>query len=161
VPDSEGSYLKARISEALVESMFMRVGFEVSRSGQEAGPGEFLPDFMATKAIVRPDSDRPLHQLLPVAVKYCPDAAEFARLEGPQFSVWATQWPSLCLVVVTAHPDEGRSCFQVVDLAEGDGRTTQDLDKVPLLDIYATTVREYEHLVKSLFRLLDRRATTG
>jgi hypothetical protein len=152
---SEGDYLKSRIAEALVEAMFLRGGFEVSH-GADATRDESVPDFMTTKTIVRPDSDRPLHQAIPVAVEYCKDVTAFLREASGALSKWVTQWPSICLVVVTESPEAGRSCFQVIDLAEGDGRTTQDLDKVPILDIYPTTVREYEQLVGKLFRLLDR-----
>jgi hypothetical protein len=155
--DSEGDYLKTRIAEALVEAMFLRGGFAVSRSGPEGGDGdEFVPDFMTTKTIVRPDSDRPLHQLIPVAVKYAQDVPAFLRERAVEFAQWAIPWPSLCLVVVSESPESGRSCFQVVELADG-GETTRDLDKVPILDIYPSTVREYEQLVRKLFRLLDRR----
>ena len=153
---TESDYLKCRIAEALVEAMFLRGGFEVSHGAQDAVRDEFVPDFMTTKTIVRPDSDRPLHQAIPVAVEYCEDVRAFLREASGALSTWVTQWPSICLVVVTESPEAGRSCFQVIDLAESDGRTTQDLDKVPILDIYPTTVREYEQLVGKLFRLLQR-----
>ena len=60
-------------------------------------------------------------------------------------------------IFVTDNPALGRSSFQVVDLWSGPTSTTRDLHAVTDLDIYETTVREYELLVSEIFPLLDRR----
>jgi hypothetical protein len=155
-------HLKGRIAEALVEGMFMRAGYAVSRVGRESqvpllyksGSDAFVPDFMVRKAVERAESDGPLHLLIPVEVKYRHDIRAFLRLEGREFFERARGWQDLCVVFVTDNPEPDRSCFQVVKLTSRSG-TTEDLDKVLYLDIYSSTVREYEHLVKKLFGLLD------
>jgi len=40
------------------------------------------------------------------------------------------------LILVTDNPDDGRSCFQAIDVADDQARTPQDVDKVEALDIY-------------------------
>jgi hypothetical protein len=161
--DSEADHLKGRIAEALVEGMFMRAGYAVSRTGREShlprlfksGKDEYLPDFMVRRPVSRSDSDRPLHQLIPVEVKYRRDISTFLHRHGEEFFDRSTCWPELYLVLVTDNPDAGRSCFQVLDTADQSPRAPQDLVKVHALDIYPSTVREYEHLVKKLFSMFD------
>jgi hypothetical protein len=66
-------------------------------------------------------------------------------------------------VLVTDKPDDGRSCFQVLRLAQCSPDAelvTINLEDVKELDVYAATVREYEGLVTQLFQFLggqDRR----
>jgi hypothetical protein len=60
-------------------------------------------------------------------------------------------------VFVTDHPATGRSSFQVLDLAAvrpGEPLVSVDLHYVTDLDIYLTTVQEYEGLVRQIFPLL-------
>lgn len=156
--------LKGRIAEAFVEAIFRRAGFVVSRTGRESqfhrlvkqGGDEFLPDFLVRKPVGRPDGQRPLHQLVPVEVKYRRDLAAFLRGEvGALVERLAPHWPDLCIVVVTDRPDEGRSCFQALDLRNGDRVHTVDLHEVDDLDIYHTTVQEYDALAKQVFVLLE------
>ena len=93
---SQVGHLKGRIAEALVEGMFMRAGYDVSRTGRESqlprlfktGKDEYLPDFMVRKAVERPGSDRPLHQLIPIEVKYRYDISRFLNSEAAGF--WNT-----------------------------------------------------------------------
>lgn len=140
----------------------MRAGYAVSRVGRESqvpglfknGKDEFLPDFMVRRAVERPGSDRPLHQLIPIEVKYRHDLKRFFRREAADFFESAKRWPELCLVLVTERPDEGRSCFQVLQGADEASLTSTDLERVLVLDIYRSTVVEYGHLAKKLFDLL-------
>ena len=142
----------------------MRAKYAVSRIGRESqvpglftrGKAEFIPDFMVRKAVERPGSDRPLHQLIPIEVKYRYDISKFLQREAGEFLDRARRWTDLRLVLVTDHPDADRSCFQVVDCCDGDGRSTRDLDEVAAFDIYRSTVVEYEHLATKLFDLLAR-----
>ena len=90
-------------------------------------------------------------------MKYRRDIAAFLRRDGQDFFDKATPWPELYLILVTDHPETGASCFQAIDVANEDARTPQNVDKVRALDIYLSTVREYEHLVKKLFPLFDKR----
>ena len=167
--ESRLDFLKGRIAEALVETMFRRAGYAVSRSGRESqverlfknGRDEFLPDFMIRRAVERPGSDRPLHQLIPIEVKYRYDISRFLKVEAREFFNHARSWPGLYLVLVTENPEGGRSCFQVVD-GNSDTPRTSDLYAVPSLDIFRSTVLEYEDLGQKLFRLIaERRSAIG
>lgn len=143
----------------------MRAGYAVSRTGRESqlprlyknGKDDYLPDFLVRKAVTASESARPLHRLIPVEVKYRRDIRAFLRRYGQDFFERATPWPELFLILVTDHPEIGASCFQAIDVAGKDARTPQNVDKVRALDIYPSTVREYEHLVKKLFPLFDKR----
>lgn len=118
---SQSGHLKGRIAEALVEGMFMRAGYDVSRTGRESqlprlfktGRDEYLPDFMIRKAVERPGSDRPLHQLIPIEVKYRYDIRRFLTVEAAEFFDFAKRWSGLYLVLVTDNPEPGRSCFRL------------------------------------------------
>jgi hypothetical protein len=156
--------LKGRIAEAFVEAIFRRAGYTVSRIGRESqvqrlikiGSDEFLPDFLVRKPVGREKSDRPLHRLVPVEVKYRRDVTGFLRRYGQElFSRVSPHWPDLCFVFVTDSPEPGRSCFQLLDLWRRDAFELRDLETVADLDIYATTVQEYEGLVLKIFPLLD------
>jgi hypothetical protein len=78
--------LKARVAEALVESILRQAGYTVSRLGRECqvqrlvklGGHEFAPDFLVWKPAVS-SAARDLHQLLTVEVKY-----ESQRNDGQQ-----------------------------------------------------------------------------
>lgn len=158
------SDLKGRIAEAFVEAIFRHAGYRVSRAGREAnvqrlgkvGAGEFLPDFVVWKSVPSSAAERFLRRMLNVEVKYRVDLQRFLSREcATLVATVKPQWPDLLFVLVTDHPDPDRSCFQVIDVATcGDGvpRTT-DLHRVAELDIYPTTVEEYEGLVKEIFPL--------
>jgi hypothetical protein len=158
--------LKGRIAEALVESIFRRAGYRVSHAGRETqfqrlvkiGVDEFLPDFLLHKPSGETPTGRALYRLIPVEVKYRASVEEFLRSHGEDLvSALRTQWPELCIVFVTDHPASGRSCFQVLDVAAaqpGAPLVTIDLHYVQDFDIYLTTAREYEGLVRQIFPLL-------
>lgn len=163
----DSAVLKGRIAEAFVENILRRAGYRVSRLGRETqrerllkiNDDEFLPDFLAWKAVPGPGLERRLHRLLMIEVKYRAGLVEYLRRDGHAvFGQVSEHWPELYFLFVTDHPAEGRSCFQVVDLATyAPGRpiTTVDLPDVPDLDIFPSTVAEYESLVRSLFSLLN------
>ena len=157
--------LKGRIAEAFVEGIFRRAGYTVSRVGRESqvhrlvkiGSDEFLPDFLVRKQVDRDDDGRPLHRLLPLEVKYRRDVEGFMRRYSKEFfGRLSEQWPDLCIVFVTDQPVEGRCCFQIVDFSTRRTVVLQDLHAIPGLDIYETTVREYESLVRQIFPLVER-----
>jgi hypothetical protein len=166
LPMDEISGLKGRIAEAFVEAIFRRAGYSVSRVGRESqvhrmvkiGSDEFLPDFLLRKPISETGSGRPLHRLIPIEVKYRSNIEEFLRRHGNELlSRVGEQWPELCIVFVTDLPASGRSCFQVIDLfatRPGAALASVDLHQVRDLDIYTTTVQEYEGLVRQIFTLL-------
>ena len=104
----------------------------------------------------RPGSDRPLHQLIPIEVKYRYDVSRFLKVEVAEFFQQAGGWPGLCLILVTENPDAGRSCFQVVVDGNTERPNTADLHTVTSLDIYGSTVLEYEGLGRNLFKLIEK-----
>jgi hypothetical protein len=158
--------LKGRIAEAFVESIFRRAGYRVSRAGREiplqrplrVGSDEFLPDFLLHQPAGAASAGRPHHRLIPVQVKYRASVEEFLRSHGDDLvAQLGQQWPELCVVLVTDHPDSARSCFQMLDVAAarpGAPLTTVDLHLVHDFDIYLTTAQEYEALVRQIFPLL-------
>jgi hypothetical protein len=167
--DEQAQYLKGRIAEAFVESIFRRAGYVVSRVGRESqvhrlvklGADEFLPDFLVRKAVARGTTERPLHRLVPIEVKYRHDVPAFLRHSGKDLLAQVAQnWPDLCVVLVTDNPASGRSCFQVIDLWRRDGGQPHDLHAIADLGVFETTVREYESLVKQIFPLLDARRSS-
>jgi hypothetical protein len=167
------SVLKGRIAEALVENILRRAGYRVSRLGRETqaqrllkiNDDEFLPDFLAWKAVPTPGRERRLHRLLMIEVKYRANLGTFLSRDGHMiFSQVSEQWPELYFIFVTDHPSAGRSCFQVADLSQyAPDRpiVTVDLFEVDDLDIFASTVAEYETLVQSLFLLLNGESAEG
>jgi hypothetical protein len=158
--------LKGRIAEALVEAMFRRAGFRVTRVGRESqfprmvkiGGDEFLPDFMLRKPGGETPGGRALHRLIPVEVKYRASVEEYLGRYGDELRAEVgEQWPELCIVLVTDQPAPGRSCFQVLDAGparQGAPFATVDLHEAAELDVYPTTVQEYEGLVRQIFPLL-------
>ena len=158
--------VKGRVAEALVEAMLQRAGFRVTRVGRESqlprlvkvGGDEFLPDFVLRKPVAEAAPVGPPRKPIPVEVKYRASVEEFlGRHDDRLRARLEERWPDLCVVIVTDRPVEGRSCFQVLDLAPaspGAPLVTVDLHEVPVLDVYPTTVREYEGLVRQIFPLL-------
>src|SRR5262245_8671466 len=101
-----GDLFKGRIAEALVEAIFRRARFLVSRTGRESqfqrvvklGADDFLPDFLLRKAITRGDGQRPLHRLIPVEVKYRRSIEAFLRDDSTAlFEIVRSAWPDLYL----------------------------------------------------------------
>lgn len=158
--------LKGRVAEAFVEAMFQRAGFRVSRVGRESqlprlvkvGADEFLPDFLIRRPATEQVRERPATKPIPVEVKYRASVEELLGRHGDELRARiGERWPDLCVVLVTDQPAPGRSCFQVLDLTPaplGAPLATVALDKVPALDVYPTTVREYEGLIRQIFPLL-------
>jgi hypothetical protein len=156
--------IKGRIAVALVESIFRRAGFalapvvqpEVShRHGRE----DLIPDFQATLPAASGGIAEPPRV---VEVRYRPQAAQYLLIEaqrGPHslFTVAKRQWPGMLFVLVTDHPDRGRSCFQVVDLSTWDAGSTVtalDLHAHDGLRIFRQNVDEHEALLRRMFALL-------
>jgi hypothetical protein len=164
--------LKARVAEALVEAIFQRAGFRVTRVGRESqlarmvkvGADEFLPDLLLRR-VTEPLAERPPPRPIPVEVKYRASVEGFLGQHGDELLARVGErWPELCIVLVTDHPAPGRSCFQVLDLAttrSGAPLVSVDLHEVPELDIYPTTVQEYEGLVRQIFPLLRLGASSA
>ena len=159
--------LKGRVAEALVESIFRRAAYRVARVGRESqvhglvkiGIGEFAPDFLVWKQIPEGKSTHPLHRLFPIEVKYRSNLRKFVREEvEPLVAKVHDQWPELHCIVVTDNPEGDRSCFQVFEFKKhtpGMVPLLVDLHELTDLDIFKTTVQEYEGLVRDIFGLLN------
>src|SRR5262245_37491945 len=156
--------IKGRLAVALVESIFRRAGFalapvvhpEISpRQGRE----DLIPDF---QAIPPPPAGGDAEIPRVVEVRYRPQVAQYLLIEGQRgphslFTVAKRQWPGLVFVLVTDHPERGRSCFQVVDLGPwvpGSAVTALDLHAHPELRIFRQNVEEHEALLRRMFALL-------
>ena len=118
-----------------------------------------------SKPVAETSTGRPLHRLIPVEVKYRANIEEFLRRYGDELlSKIGEQWPELCIVLVTDNPAPGRSCFQVIDLSmipPDAPLASLDLHEIRDLDVFGTTVREYEGLVRRIFPLLRLGGAVG
>jgi hypothetical protein len=154
---------KSRIAEALVESIFRRARYRVSRFQPEQFPlrfgrEDFSPDFRAS---LETGTGEPFEVLL--EVKYRPHIDQFISVENQRgdrsvFLMARRQWPKLYFVLVTEHPEPGRSGFQVISFAEyqpGAPFKTVDLTDLPELGIFRNNVEDHEALVASIFELLN------
>jgi hypothetical protein len=165
--------LKGRMAEAFVEDVFRQSRYKVCRLGRESqverllksGKTEFAPDFFTWKSVLQPEGSPPLHRLLSVEVKYRASVADFLRRPDTQLLAEAgAQWPELHVVIVTDHPEPGRSCFQLLDLRQPDPAVplaTTDLHTAPGLGITEAASKEYEHLVQQIFGHLQEQAREG
>ncbi|OGQ81711.1 MAG: hypothetical protein A3F90_13225 [Deltaproteobacteria bacterium RIFCSPLOWO2_12_FULL_60_19] len=162
--------IKGRIAEALVESIFRRAKFQMTRFGREsdlrgmlkAGRDEsFTPDFLAMKEVV---ADSPgVYETHMVEVKYRSNLVKYLALEKKRGKaselIQAKQkWPHLCLVFVTENAGEKRSCFQALDLSAfepGKFLRTVDLYEIRRFDLFPHNVQQHEELARKLFGLLS------
>jgi len=156
--------IKGRIAVALVESIFRRAGFTLApaialETSQRLGREDLIPDFQATLPSV---ADAAARTACVVEVRYRPQVGQYLLIEGQRgphslFVVAKRHWPTLVFVFVTDHPEPGRSCFQVVDLAlwtTGGAVTAQDLFDHEGLRIFRQNVEEHEALLRRMFSLL-------
>ena len=164
--------IKGRIAEALVESIFRRALFKMTRFGKESnlrgmlkvGRDEDLaPDFLALKeGLVGKEAPGVYHTFL-VEVKYRSDLARYLERQGKQgkksvFAKSKAKWPNLYIIFVTDHPGEGRSCFQALDLRSyepGKPVKTQELHETQPFQIFRNNVTDHEELAKQLFGVLS------
>jgi hypothetical protein len=157
--------IKARIAQALVESIFRRAGFTLTPVGPREstarlGREELVPDFFAVR--VPPEGKPPEQPARLVEVRYRPQIAQYLAIEdqrGSQsiFAYAKRQWPGLMFVFVTDHPEPGRSTFQAFDLEPwnlGEAVVSLDLFAHAGLDIYRQNVAEHEELARRIFALL-------
>lgn len=153
---------KDRIAVALVESIFRRARYPVRRAPRAAnaprfGREEFSPDF-AVNISGRDGTER---EFL-VHVTYRPFVDQFIALENQRrdlsmLALARRQWPTLHLVLVTDHPESGRSCFQGVVFADrhGDALATVNLAEVAEFAIFPHNVTDHEELLLRIFAMLS------
>ncbi len=154
---------KSRVAEALVESIFRRARYRVSRFHSDQFPlrfgrEDFSPDF---RAALDTGEGEPLEILL--EVKFRPHVDQFISVENQRgdravFLMARRQWPKLYFVLVTDHPEPGRSCFQVISFADyrpGAPFRTVDLTDLEELGIFRHNVEDHEALGARIFELLN------
>jgi hypothetical protein len=152
--------LKGRIAEALVEGILRRAGYQVALVGRESrvqhllkvGPDEFMPDLLAWKPVGL------LHRLVAIEVKYRAHIEKYLLQDAAKLSKAVEQWPALYCIFVTDNPEEGRSCFQAIDLHQllpEKPVEMIDLHDASKLDIWRPNVEEHESFVHLLFRSLN------
>jgi hypothetical protein len=157
--------IKARIAQAMVESVFRRAGFTLTPVGPRESPSrlgreELVPDFFAVR--VPPEGKPPEQPARLVEVRYRPQVAQYVAIEDQRgvqsiFAYAKRQWPGLMFVFVTDRPEPGRSAFQVFDLepwSPGEPVASIDLFAHTGLDIYRQNVAEHEELARRIFALL-------
>ena len=164
------SLLKGRIGEGFVEAILRRAGYFVARVGREtqmprlmkSGTDTYLPDLLAWRKenTGGEKSDTPLYRFVAVEVKYRWNPDDLMRRPAPQELADAyQQWPDFRVVLVTDHPPEDRSCFQVVRWNNAGVAESEDLVNAGL-DIYQGTIDIFSALLREVFRVLSD-ATVG
>ena len=162
--------IKGRIAEALVEFIFRRAEFKMTRFGRESDLrgmmksgryDSFTPDFLAMKEVVA--ESRGVYQTHMIEVKYRSNLVRYLSQEkkigGASELVPAQEkWPNLCLVFVTENAGEKRSCFQALDLSlfePGKFLRTVDLHEIRRFDLFRQNVQQHEELARKMFGLLS------
>ena len=148
---------KSRIAEAFVESIFRRARYDVEPFRAEptslrVGREDFSPNFTVCVAKGGP-------RFL-VEVKYRTSVEQFLALENQRrdssiFVLARRQWPTLYFVLVTDHPERGRSCFQVLASSPTGVIGTVDLVSLEELKIFSHNVEDHERLLLRLVDLLS------
>ncbi len=164
--------IKGRIAEALVESIFRRAEFKMTRFGRESdlrgmlktGKDEsFSPDFLAMKEIAGEGETRGVYQTHMIEVKYRSNLVSYLAQEKKrggksELAQAKEKWPNLCLVFVTENAGAERSCFQALDLSSyepGKFLRTVDLHEIRRFDLFPQNVDQHEDLARKLFGLLS------
>jgi len=122
----------------------------------------FSPDFLAMKEVADDGKSRGVYQTHMIEVKYRSNLVQYLAQEkrAGAKSVLVTakeKWPNLCLVFVTDHAGDDRSCFQALDMSTFEpGRflTTVNLYEIKRFDLFRQNVEQHEDLAKKLFGLL-------
>ncbi len=156
--------VKNRIAEALVESIFRRARYEITRFTRETiplrvGREDFSPDFRVAR-----ESKYGSPREFLVEVKYRPAIEQYLSVENQRgeksiFLMARQKWPNLYFIFVTERPEPGRSCFQVVSLrshAPGAPFTTVDLAGEKELGLFPHNVEDHEKLLRSILALLTQ-----
>jgi hypothetical protein len=163
--------IKGRIAEALVESMFRRALYRMTRFGRESDlrgmlrlgkDDDFVPDFLVLKENLGGREAPRVYQTFMIEVKYRADLPRYLALQERRgarslLAKGKAQWPNLYVIFVTDRPGEGRSGFQALDVSAyepGGPITTRPLYEMQALDIYPNNVIEHEELAKQLFGAL-------
>ncbi|MGH7390446.1 MAG: hypothetical protein ACREM3_13460 [Candidatus Rokuibacteriota bacterium] len=153
---------KDRVGVALVESIFRRARYRVQPYRPEPAEVRFVrEDFAPSFTAVLPGEDGTERAFL-LDVAYRPFVEQFMALENQRrmssiFVLARRHWPNLRSVLVTDHPERGRSRFQAVvvgDLRSEPLLTTVDLTDAEHLGIFQHNVEDHEELLDRIFTML-------
>jgi len=153
---------KDRVAVALVESIFRRARYRVQPYHPEPSGGRFVrEDFLPTFSATVQAADGAERRFL-IDVAYRPFVEQFVALENQRrgssiFVLARRHWPELRSVLVTDHPEPGRSCFQAVvvgDLRAEAVLRTVDLTGAGEFGIFEHNVRDHEELLGRIFAML-------
>jgi hypothetical protein len=152
---------KDRVAVALVESIFRRARYRVQPYHPDPTSLRFVrEDFAPTFRATVLDEHGGEREFL-IDVTYRPFIEQFVALESQRrassiFVLARRHWPQLRSVLVTDHPERGRSCFQAVVVGD---RHAESLRTVELTDaqefgIFRQNVEDHEELLVRIFAML-------
>lgn len=149
---------KARVAAALVESIFRRARFAVRPFRDDARLRFSREDLVPSFWVAVPGDERADEFL--IDVRYRPFVRPFIALEEQRrgssiFLQARTRWPAIRFVIVTDHPEPGRSCFQAVTVRTGEPLSTVDLFAVHEFNIFPHNVRDHEELLLRILTMLS------
>jgi hypothetical protein len=152
---------KSRIAKALVESIFRRARYTVSRFRSDEKPLRFGRESFTPDFLVQWEAEP--RAAFPLEVKYRPFLEQYLAVERQRgdrsvFALARRQWPELRFILVTDRPQPGRSCFQVLAAGADDPAdrfSTVDLSDLWELRIFRHNVEDHERLVQSIIELLS------
>ncbi len=159
---------KGCVAAALVESIFRRARFGV-RPFRDDGLLRFSREDLAPSFWVTVPEEGSGRELL-IDVSYRPFVPPFIALEGQRrgssiFLQARQRWPMIRFVVVTDHPEPGRSCFQSVVITPHEPVRTIDLFAVDEFRIFPHNVDDHEELLLRILAMLSaersRRSVAG
>ena len=153
---------KDRIAVALVESIFRRARYRVQPYRADDGEPRFVREDFAPSFRAALLGDDGVERELLLDVSYRPFVEQFVALENQRrassiFVLARRHWMGLRSIVVTDHPETGRSCFQAVVV--GDLRSQRPIETVDLADaeelgIFRHNVEDHEELLVRIFAML-------
>jgi len=153
---------KDRIAVALTESIFRRARYRLRPFQNEPNSLRFIRDDWSPSFHAWIDGEDGHERDFLIEVTYRPFVEQFIALENQRrdasvFLLARHHWPTLRSILVTDHPDPGRSCFQavVLGLPRGEGIHTVDLADAKEFAIFPHNVTDHEELLTSIFAMLS------
>jgi hypothetical protein len=153
---------KDRIAVALAEAIFRRARYEVRPFRPDPAQPRFVrEDFLPSLQVSTRLEDGSIRAFV-LDVSYRPFVEQLMALENQRkdasiFILARRHWPNLRSILVTDHPEPGRSCFQTVAFEgprETPPLTTANLAEVDEFRIFPHNVADHEHLMLRIFAML-------
>lgn len=153
---------KDRIAVALGEAIFRRARYDVRPFRPDPAVPRFVrEDFLPSLQVSGRAADGSPREFI-LDVSYRPFIEQLMALENQRkdasiFVLARRHWPTLRSILVTDHPEPGRSCFQAVVFEgprEGPPLKTLDLSAADEFGIFPHNVGDHEHLMLRIFAML-------